>query len=41
VSGCTPTDQDRLTYDFADINTAFDDAARGIAIKPVLIMPTD
>jgi aryl-alcohol dehydrogenase len=40
-AGRLPLEKLVRTYDFADINAAFDDAARGIAIKPVLIMPTD
>jgi aryl-alcohol dehydrogenase len=39
-AGRLPLEKLVRTYDFADINTAFDDAARGDAIKPVLLMPT-
>jgi aryl-alcohol dehydrogenase len=40
-AGRLPLEKLVRTYDFADINTAFDDAALGAAIKPVLVMPTD
>lgn len=37
--GRFPYEELITTYDFADINEAFDDSAAGRAIKPVLIMP--
>jgi aryl-alcohol dehydrogenase len=37
-SGLFPVDRLVRTYDFADINQAFEDAARGDVIKPVLVM---
>lgn len=39
--GRLPLEKLVRTYDFADINAAFDDAAHGHTIKPVLVMPTD
>ena len=36
--GLFPYEKLVSTYDFADINKAFDDAATGSAIKPVLLM---
>jgi aryl-alcohol dehydrogenase len=40
-SGRLPLEALVRTYDLADINEAFDDAANGATVKPVLIMPTD
>lgn len=40
-AGRLPLEKLIRTYDFADINTAFDDAAHGNTIKPVLVMPAD
>lgn len=40
-SGRLPLEALVRTYDLADINEAFDDAASGATVKPVLLMPTD
>jgi aryl-alcohol dehydrogenase len=38
-SGRLPLERLVRTYDLADINQAFDDAASGVTVKPVLLMP--
>jgi aryl-alcohol dehydrogenase len=40
-SGRLPLESLVRTYEFADINQAFEDAASGDTVKPVLLMPTD
>lgn len=40
-SGRLPLESLVRTYDLADINQAFKDAASGATVKPVLLMPTD
>jgi len=37
-AGCFPIDKLVRFYDFTDINGAFDDARRGAAVKPILII---
>ena len=40
-SGRLPLESLVRTYEFADINQAFEDAASGATVKPVLLMPAD
>jgi aryl-alcohol dehydrogenase len=40
-SGRLPLETLVRTYDLADINQAFEDAASGVTVKPVLLMPTE